>query len=183
MVLKEWYEKLYNKVFSVPFFKKLLKIPGVKKLLEYEIMSYLVFGVLTTVVNLVSYWLINKIAGESYETKILFSVKSFDFRWIYLSNAGAWIISVLFSFFTNKLFVFESRSFAAKTFAKEIASFFGARILSFLIFEELVFGLLSSFMNSWTAKIAIAVFVVIFNYIASKLVIFRKKSVKESEDR
>lgn len=181
MFLKEFYEKIYNKVFSVPFFKKLLKIPGVQKLLQYEIISYLVFGVLTTVVNLLSYWLVNKFAGDDYETKVMFSLNSFDFRWIYFSNAAAWIISVLFSFFTNKLFVFESRSFRAKTLIKEMASFFGARIISFIVFEELVFGLLVGFMNSYTAKIAIAVFVVVFNYVASKLVIFKKKSGEEEK--
>ena len=179
MFLKEFYEKIYNKVFSVPFFKKLLKIPGVEKLLQYEIISYLVFGVLTTVVNMLSYWLVNKFAGENYETKVLFSVSSFDFRWIYLSNAAAWIISVLFSFFTNKIFVFESSSFKAKTLIKEMAAFFGARIISFIVFEELVFALLANFMNSYLAKIAIAVFVVIFNYIASKLVIFKKGEEKK----
>lgn len=181
MILKELYEKLYNKVFSVPFFKRLLKIPGVEKLLQYEIISYLVFGVLTTAVNLASYWLVNKPAGESYETMVLFTVKSFDFRWIYLSNAAAWVVSVLFAFFTNKLFVFESRSFRAKTVAREMASFVGARIISFILFEELFFGLLVNFINSYIAKIIIAVFVVIFNFIASKLVIFKKKGTQESE--
>jgi|GEM_PF-99913 len=183
MILKEWYEKLYNKIFSVPFFKKLLKIPGLEKLLQYEIISYLFFGVLTTVVNLFAYWAVNKFAGDDYETKVLFTVKSFDFRWIYFANAVAWIVAVLFSYFTTKIFVFESRSFKAKTLAREMVSFFGARILSFLIFEELVFGLLASFMNSWIAKLIIAVFVVVFNYIASKLVIFRKKKPEESEEQ
>ncbi|MBQ7637368.1 MAG: GtrA family protein [Clostridia bacterium] len=182
MFLKKWYEKIYNAVFSLSFFKKLLKIPGVEKLLQYEFVSYIFFGVLTTVVNLVAYWAVNLFAGPDYETKVLFTVKSFDFRWIYFANAVAWIVAVLFSYFTTKIFVFESRSFAAKTLVREMVSFFGARILSFLIFEELVFGILASFMNSWIAKIIIAVFVVVFNYVASKLVIFKKKKTDEIEE-
>lgn len=177
MKLKEIYEKIYNKIFSVPLFKKLLKIPGVEKLLQYEIVSYLVFGVLTTVVNFVTYMIIGLFAGENYEEKILFTVGKFDFQLILLMNAIAWIVSVLFSFITNKLFVFESSSREGKVFAKEFLSFVGARIISFIIFEELIFALLINILNfnDLIAKIAVSVFVVIFNYVASKLVIFRKK--------
>ena len=180
MKLKALYEKLYHNVFSIPFFAKILKkLPFLEKVLNWEIVSYLVFGVLTTVVNLVAYWVVNLFAGQDYETKVLFTVKGFDFRWIYFANAFAWVAAVLFAYITNKLFVFESRSFAAKTVLREISSFFGARILSFLIFEELLFGILAAFMNSWIAKIILAVFVVAFNYVASKLVIFRKKKTPE----
>ena len=177
MKLKALYEKLLAWVFSIPPLKKLQeKLPVLNKLLHWEIVSYILFGLLTTVVNLLAYWAVNLFAGKDYETKVLFTVGSFDFRWIYLANAAAWIIAVLFSFVTNKLFVFESRAKDAKTVARELASFFGARLLSFLIFEELLFGLLSHFMNSWIAKLVLAVFIVVFNFVASKLVIFRKKA-------
>ena len=180
MKLKELYEKLYHSVFSIPFFAKILqKLPFLEKVLSWEIVSYLVFGVLTTVVNLVAYWAVNLFAGPGYESKVLFSVKGFDFRWIYFANAVAWVIAVTFAFVTNKLFVFESRAKDAKSVLGELIAFFGARILSFLIFEELLFGILAAFMNSWIAKIILAVFIVVFNYVASKLVIFRKKKTPE----
>ena len=181
--MKEWYEKLYNKIFSYSFFKKLLKIPGLEKLLQYEIISYLVFGVLTTVVNLITYWLVNKFAGPDYEAKVMFTVKSFQFRWIYFANAVAWVVAVLFAYITNKLFVFESRSFKAGVVLRELVSFFGARLIAFLLFEELIFGILASFMNDWISKLVVAVFVMIFNYCASKLVIFRKKHKTDSEEQ
>ncbi len=182
MKLKELYEKLYNKIFSVPLFKKLLKIPGVEKLLQYEIVSYLVFGVLTTVVNFVTYMLLGIFAGENYEEKVLFSIGSFDFRLILLMNGIAWVASVLFAFITNKLFVFESSSWKAAVLLKEIISFFGARVVSFLLFEELLFMLLVSVLslNDLISKLFVAVFVVIFNFIASKLVIFRKQGDKNA---
>ena len=184
MKLKEFYEKIYNKIFSVPLFKKLLKIPGVEKLLQYEIVSYLFFGVLTTVVNFATYLIAGKIAGDGYEEKILFTLKlsefSFDFSLLILINAIAWIVAVLFAFITNKLFVFESSSWKGKTLMKELSSFFGARILSFVIFEELVFMLLINIfgIHHLISKLLVAVFVVIFNYVASKLIIFRKKDTK-----
>lgn len=178
MKLKELYEKFYNKIFSVPFFSKLLKIPGVEKLLQYEIVSYLVFGVLTTAVNFVTYMTLGIFAGENYEARVLFSIGTFDFQLILLMNGIAWVASVLFAFVTNKLFVFESSSWKASVLVKELISFFGARVVSFLLFEELLFALLVSnllSMGDLAAKLVVAVFVVIFNFVASKLVIFRKK--------
>ena len=182
MKLKEIYEKLYNKIFSVPLFKKLLKIPGVEKLLQYEIVSYLVFGVLTTVVNFVTYMILGIFAGENYEEKVLFSIGSFDFQLILLMNGIAWVASVLFAFVTNKLFVFESSSWKMNVLLKEIISFFGARVVSFILFEELLFALLVNVLhlNDLIAKLFVAVFVVIFNFVASKLVIFRKKGEKDA---
>ena len=92
---------------------------------------------------------------------------------------------MLFAFITNKLFVFESSSLKAGTVLKELTSFIGARILSFLIFEELIFMLLINIgVHHLIAKLSIAVFVVIFNYVASKLVIFRKKNeIKKTEEQ
>lgn len=182
MKLKIFYEKIYSKIFSVPVFKKLLKIPFLEKLLQYEIVSYLFFGVMTTVVNFITYMLMGILAGEGYEEKILFSIGSFDFQLVLLMNAVAWIASVLFSFITNKLFVFESSSWKGHIFFKEFISFIGARVISFIIFEELIFALLINLLgfNDLLAKLAVAVFVVIFNYVASKLVIFRKKGEKDA---
>lgn len=182
MKLKELYEKIYNKVFSIGIFKKLLKIPGVEKLLQYEIVSYLVFGVLTTVVNFVTYMGIALLSGEGYEEKILFTVGAFELHWVLVMNAIAWVASVLFAFITNKLFVFESTSWKPAVAIKELISFLGARILSFLIFEELIFALLINVfgIRDLISKLIVAVFVVIFNYVASKLVIFRKKGEKDA---
>ena len=184
MKLKTLYEKLYTKIFSVKFFRMFLKIPGVEKLLEYEVISYLFFGVLTTVVNFVTTALCNRLAGDGYSTLVLFNIGGFAFRWTYAVQAIAWIVSVLFAFITNKLFVFESRAGGAKEIFKELASFFGARVISFLIFEEMLFAVEEKLLTAvispsaafWTAKITSGILVIVFNYIASKLVIFKKKN-------
>ena len=191
MKLKEWYEKFCGKVFSIPFFKAFLKIPGLKKLLEYEMVSYLFFGVMTTVVNFAVTWLCNRLAGDNYSEIVLFNVFGFDFRWTYAVQAIAWIVSVLFAFAGNKYVVFGSRSGKASVVLRELISFIGSRILSFLLFEELLFGvmekLLAGPMSSraafWTAKCASGILVIVFNYVASKLVIFRKKEEKEEDGR
>ena len=187
MKLKALYEKLYGRIFSIPFFKAFLRIPGMKKLLEYEMISYLFFGVMTTVVNFAVTGLCNALAGEGYAEKILFRPFGFDFRWTYAVQAIAWIASVLFSFVTNKLFVFESRSGKASVVGKELLSFVGSRIISFLLFEELLFGVTEKLLSGplspnaafWTAKISSGILVIVFNYVTSKLVIFKKKKEEE----
>ncbi|MBQ6066953.1 MAG: GtrA family protein [Clostridia bacterium] len=190
MKLKELYEKLYDRIFAIRLFQPILKIPGMKKLLEYEMISYLFFGVMTTVVNFVVTALCNALAGENYAEKILFNVFGFDFRWIYAVQAIAWIVSVLFSYVVTKFFVFDSRSRKFIVVLRELTEFIGSRIISFLLFEELLFGvtekLLTGPMSSnaafWTAKIASGILVIVFNYVASKLVIFRKKEEKKEEE-
>ncbi len=193
MKLKTLYESLRDKIFSVRFFRFFLKIPGVKKLLEYETVSYLFFGFSTFIVSLFSYWAINKLASTffmppetTYDTWVLFTVGKLNFKWIYIAKALQWILAVAFAFITNKLFVFESRSFAANVFWRELGTFVSARILSFILFEELLFAALELQFRSfgwkapdWKANITTAVLVVVFNYVASKLLIFRKKKPEE----
>ena len=183
MKLKELYEKLYDKIFSIKFFQAFLKIPGLEKLLQYEMVSYLFFGVMTTLVNFAATAVCNLLAGEGYAEKILFSVSGFDFKWTYAVQAIAWTVSVLFSFVANKYWVFDSRSGKSSVVLKELASFIGSRIISFLLFEELLFGVMEKLLTGplspnaafWVAKVASGIIVIIFNYVASKLVIFRKK--------
>lgn len=138
-----------------------------------EIIVYLVFGVLTTVVNFLAFWIFSKLLGEE----------------LYLvNNAIAWIVSVVFAFITNKLFVFDSKSWALKTAGKELVEFIGARLFSFgveeggmWLFIDLlnfgakgitVFGVFIS--GQMIVKLILAVIVVILNYFFSKFIIFKK---------
>lgn len=147
-----------------------------KKIIEKykEIITYVIFGVLTTVVNFVAFWLFTKILGDK----------------LYLvNNAIAWIISVMFAYVTNKLFVFESKSWNGKVIFKEIFEFFLARIFSFLIeegglllfiqklkFDRFHFEIFSfEVTGQLIAKVVLAVIVVILNYFFSKFIIFKKK--------
>ncbi len=141
-----------------------------------EILLYILFGVLTTLVNLAAFGVFNYILGKE----------------LYLvNNAIAWIIAVIFAYITNKLFVFKSKSFAAKVFLKEFAGFLGARIFSFVI-EEAGMWLLVDVLKlgaysipvefagvvitgQFLSKVLISVIVVIVNYFFSKLWIFAKK--------
>ena len=147
-----------------------------KKLFEKykELITYVVFGVLTTLVNFVCFWLFNKILGD---------------KLYLLSNIIAWVISVIFAYVTNKLWVFESKSWKPSVIGREIPEFVGARVFSLLIeegglwlfvdvlnFDKFGFTLLGfDVTGKLIAKVVLAVIVVILNYIFSKLVIFKKK--------
>ena len=85
-----------------------------KFLTARETVLYLVFGVLTTVINIV-----------------IFDRFYYAVHWSWqAANAVAWVLAVLFAFLTNKLFVFESKSFRAGVLWREFAGFIGARLLS-----------------------------------------------------
>ena len=139
-----------------------------------ELLLYLIFGVLTTLVNLASFWIFTKILGEE----------------LYLiNNAIAWVVGVIFAFVTNKLFVFESKSWNIKTAGKEFVEFVGARLFSFgveeggmwLFISVLGLGEISLEVLGITVtgqiivKLVLAVIVVILNYFFSKFIVFKNK--------
>ena len=123
-----------------------------------EALLYLVFGGLTTLVNIVAFFILRQFKIE-----------------VYVSNAIAWFLSVLFAFITNKLFVFESKGKSKKENIRECVSFFGFRVLS-LIFDMGAMYLLLQVLNinELISKIISNVLVIILNYIFSKLFIFKK---------
>lgn len=140
--------------------KKLLS-----KVANRETISYLVFGVLTTIVCLVSYELIKLLlTGGGELSNIQMNI----------ANVGSWIIAVAFAFVTNKFFVFQSNSVSFKVLLKEITSFVGARVLSLgfeIVWMNVTVGLLH--INDSAAKIGAQFGIVVMNYVFSKLFIFK----------
>ena len=141
-----------------------------KKILNRETVTYLIFGVLTTLVDWGVFWVGKRLLGES---------------WVLLINAVAFVAAASFAYVTNKLWVFESRSWAPEVLKREIPMFFGARIFSFLFTEAglwLARDLLhAGDLSFWKldgldlAKAFLSIVVVVLNYVFSKLLIFRKK--------
>ena len=134
----------------------------VKKLYHkyYDLILYLVLGVLTTGVKYIVYLPCYNILGLSAS----------------VSNAIAWVVSVAFAFVTNKPFVFRSYDWSAKVVLPELAKFLGCRIGSGVLETAILFvtvDLLKWDGNLW--KIVTSVLVGILNYVGSKLLVFRKK--------
>lgn len=92
-----------------------------------------------------------------------------------VSNVIAWAVSVAFAFFTNKPFVFGSHDWRGRTVLQEASKFVSARVLSGLFETACIFVLVTLMMlDGNIVKIIVSVAVVILNYIASKLLVFRK---------
>ena len=121
-----------------------------------EIIMYLVFGVLTTVVNIVVYYIFSNLLHMNY----LFS------------NAMAWFLSVLFAYVTNRKYVFDSKN---NQIIKEAISFFCSMLATGIMDMMLMWFLVNfNIVNDVVAKVVVNVIVVILNYILSKLVVFKK---------
>lgn len=125
-----------------------------------ESILYLFFGALTTLVNIVVYTLLARLFKIDYMA----------------SNIIAWILSVIFAYITNKVYVFESSTTSKKGLVIEIFSFFIARILS-LVLDVLVMyiGIYVLNGNDIVVKVLSNILVIIANYFMSKLFVFRKK--------
>lgn len=127
-----------------------------------EIINYLIFGVLTTLVNFCVYF---------------FLVDISHFYYVY-ANIIAWFISVLFAYITNRAFVFDKVSFTLKAIIIEMSMFFAARFLSGFIETALLFLMVDKLsISNAISKISVAVIVVVLNYIFSKLIIFKRRRV------
>lgn len=124
-----------------------------------EIINYLIFGVLTTVVSFVVYFIFAKV----------FKIDEV------ISNVISWFFSVLFAFITNKLYVFESKETAKKTLLKEIISFYLARLFTGVVCDLGVFALMVKMfkINDVLSKLVTQVIVTVLNYVFSKLLVFK----------
>lgn len=127
---------------------------------HYDVLAYLFFGGLTTLVNYLVYLPCYNLLGMSAA----------------LSNVVAWVVAVAFAFLTNKPFVFKSHDWSAKTLLPELAKFIGCRIGSGLLETAIIFVTvdLLQWNGNWM-KLITSVLVVILNYFGSKLLVFRGK--------
>lgn len=153
-----------------------------------EIIMYLIFGVLTTLVNIICTVILNKVFNLSADNII--------------STSISWFVAVLFAFITNRKFVFESKE---KKILFEMLKFYGSRAFSglfeiflpkFFVFLSEKTGFLRFLGNPFKivisgktlyeleggiAKLVTMVVVIILNYVLSKLIVFKKKNASKEE--
>lgn len=121
--------------------------------------AYAVFGAFTTIVNMAVYGILYYYFGWNNT----------------LSNVLAWIMAVIFAYLTNKVWVFESRSWKINVLRKEIAAFVTCRLAIGIM--DLVIMYAAVDVMHWNAmimKILSNILVILLNYVFSKLVIFKK---------
>ena len=170
-----------------------------KKLLSREVIAYLIFGVMTTVVGWVVYFLI------MFGGRILLSVPNDDTtsgKYIALYTAAQiiqWVCAVLFAFFTNRKWVFTEAD-KEKKILPQLTVFAGGRVLTFVLdYGVTYFGTIAlcalipslshvAFIgkdlnvNEITAKLIAAILVIIGNYFFSKIFVFKKQEKQQKSD-
>jgi putative flippase GtrA len=128
-----------------------------------QLVLYLFFGVCTTAINTIWYWLL-------YDVLTLNNI---------VSTIVAWFVAVLFAFVTNKVLVFESRRASVKARIGEALSFLGCRMLTGVL--DVVIMAVTVDMLQWNGlfwKLISNIIVTVINYIASKFLIFKEKEKK-----
>lgn len=122
--------------------------------------AYAVFGVLTTIVNIVVYNI------GYYELELGNTI----------SNIIAWIFAVVFAYVTNKVWVFDSKSWELQVLKKEILTFVGCRLATGVM-DILIMFICVDFLglHAMLMKVLSNILVIILNYVFSKLVIFKKR--------
>lgn len=127
-----------------------------------EIINYLIVGGLTTVVSLAVYY-----------GSVLTFLDPNNAVQLQIANILSWVLAVAFAYVTNRIFVFKSKE---ENIVKECSAFVGSRILTLLMDMFIMFLFVTVLhLNDKVFKIVSQIFVVIGNYLISKLIVFKKK--------
>lgn len=133
----------------------------IKKVCTKEVILYIVFGVLTTVVSLVTYYIC---VGTFLNAENAIQLQ--------IANIIAWIVSVAFAYITNRKFVFESKN---KNKLGEATKFVTSRIATLLMDMLIMFlGVTLLKFNDGIIKLISQVIVIVANYVFSKIFVFKK---------
>lgn len=124
-----------------------------------DVIAYLFFGGMTTLVNMVVFFITNDLWHWNYQ----------------VGNAMAWFLSVLFAYLTNRVWVFHSHFTTFRALEQETVKFFGARAATLVIDAGIMWiGISLLQQNAMLTKLVDQVVVVVANYFLSKWFVFRK---------
>ena len=125
-----------------------------------DVLAYLVFGVFTTLINIITYWLM------AYKLPQI----------VMVSTIVAWVVAVFFAYITNRKWVFHSECDDIKGIVKEISAFFSCRLATGIVDWLCMFVFVDIIkINDIAIKTLANIVVIVLNYIASKLIIFKHK--------
>lgn len=137
-----------------------------KKVLTKDVLLYGIFGVLTTAVNLVTFWILESILNWNEN----------------ISNFIAIVLAILFAYFTNRVWVFHSTAKGYKEKFNEFIRFVSGRIVTMIIEFVGCYILFKTSIPTMISKLAISIIVIILNFFISKFFAFKTvKNVEEGE--
>ena len=138
-----------------------------KKIIEIykkneELINYLIIGVLTTLINYISYCF------------CVFTFLNSNIAWqLQLANFISWVVAVAFAYITNRKIVFKSKN---KNIYEECLKFVSARVLTLLVDMLIMYVTVTIFgLNDLIMKIASNIIIIILNYVLSKIIVFKQK--------
>lgn len=127
-----------------------------------EIINYLFFGVLTTIVSLATYYLL--------VFTILNPENAIELQ---IANIISWIAAVTFAYITNRKYVFNSKD---KNILKEMTKFYSSRITTLILDMSFMYIFVTKLnFSDKIIKLIVQVLITILNYILSKLLVFKKR--------
>lgn len=150
---------------------KILEKIGLKALSDWyrehqEGMRYLVFGALTTIVNIITYAIFSSLILKGIQNETLK---------VNISEIIAFIVGVICAYITNKIYVFNSKTKGFKELAREITSFFSCRIVTEIISILMMNAAVWLNINDMLMKVISNIVVIILNFVFSKILIFKNK--------
>lgn len=146
---------IFDRIMSLPILKRFYPFYYKNK----QILLYLFFGGLTTLISIAVFYLLN-VTLEVNE---------------HISNLVSWIAAVLFAFLTNRVMVFEAKTDSAGAFLYQMLKFYMGRVATLLVEEIIIFIFITKMgLYSLAVKLFAQILVIILNYIISKSLIFRK---------
>lgn len=152
----ENHKDIFDKIMSLPvlrifegFYKK-----------NKSVLLYLFFGVLTTAVSIVSFFVAGTVLGIN----------------VHIANTISWVLAVTFAFVTNRIWVFDAKCETKKEFFIQARDFYGGRLATYFV-EELILLVFVSLLhfNQDIIKIIAQFVILVLNYLVSKFFVFRKK--------
>lgn len=125
---------------------------------QKEIILYLFFGVCTTIINMACYGVLYELLGVAN----------------IVSTIIAWLLAVIFAFYTNREYVFNNNKNGTSSLEREFISFLGCRIFTGMLDVVIMFIAVDVMMGkSLIWKLVSNVVVTVLNYVASKFLIFK----------
>lgn len=126
-----------------------------------EVLLYLLFGGLSMIVSIVTYWLCSEWLGMH----------------ILLANITSWVAAVTFAYVTNRIWVFAQKTRGMRELLSQILRFFSGRVATLVVEEIILWVCIERLhLSNMAVKVAAQVVVILLNYVISKFLVFTKKS-------
>ena len=154
---------------SMDIFDKIMSLPGLRMLFPFykrhkQVLLYLFFGAVTTVISIGVFSLLNIALGVNE----------------HIANLTSWVLAVLVAFLTNRTMVFETETNSAGAFLAQMIKFYAGRVATLLVEELIIFVFITTLkFDSFTVKLVAQIIIIILNYVISKLFVFKNNGAEE----